>query len=153
SLVEKQGAKIKVKLSDDSLELEGDRFYWTQILFNLIENALKQNSSLAVKVKVSARLNDDETLSLSIADNGVGIPSADLPYIFNRFYRVEKHHSQGRIKGTGLGLSIVKRAVEAHHGDISAHSVPGVETRFDISVPLRQNQGDAKKLPAAARAS
>ena len=70
-----------------------------------------------------------------MADNGIGIPSADLPHIFRRFYRVEKHHSQQEIKGTGLGLSIVKRAVEAHGGTISVTSVPGRETKFLITLP------------------
>ena len=63
------------------------------------------------------------------------IPAADLPYIFKRFYRVEKHHSQSEIKGTGLGLSIVRRAIEAHGGEITVSSVPGQQTRFKISVP------------------
>jgi signal transduction histidine kinase len=75
-----------------------------------------------------------------VADNGIGIPSADLAHIFRRFYRVEKHHSQNEIKGTGLGLSIVKRAIEAHGGNISVTSTPGRETKFLITVP--------KELPA-----
>jgi two-component system phosphate regulon sensor histidine kinase PhoR len=66
----------------------------------------------------------------------VGIPSADLPHIFRRFYRVEKHHSQQEIKGTGLGLSIVKRAIEAHHGTVGVTSIPGKETKFLITLPL-----------------
>ena len=65
----------------------------------------------------------------------VGIPSADLPYIFKRFYRVDKHHTKSEIKGTGLGLSIVKRAVEAHGGEITATSIPGQRTCFTMVLP------------------
>jgi signal transduction histidine kinase len=75
-------------------------------------------------------------LVVSVCDNGIGIPAADLPFIFKRFYRVEKHHSQNQIKGTGLGLSIVKRAVEAHGGTITCESSPGIRTVFRMSLPL-----------------
>lgn len=136
SLIQKQKASVEVRVPDPDLTLEGDRFYWTQVLFNLVENALKQNSSTPVRILIEASLPEDGRLRLEVVDNGRGIPAADLPYIFKRFFRVEKHHSQEEIKGTGLGLSIVKRAVEAHHGTISASSTPGVETRFTISVPL-----------------
>ena len=74
-------------------------------------------------------------LRLEVIDDGIGIPAADLPFIFNRFYRVEKHHSQSQVKGTGLGLSIVKRAVEAHGGAITCESAPGIRTRFRIEFP------------------
>lgn len=140
SMINKQEATVDLKLENSKLEIEADRFYWTQLLFNLVENALKQNSTMPVKLAISTKINKDGDLVLKISDNGVGIPSADLPYIFNRFYRVEKHHSQERIKGTGLGLSIVKRAVEAHHGCISAESTPGVATTFTITTPINQNE-------------
>ena len=141
-LIKSQDAKVSSKIDPQSLLFEGDRFYWTQVIFNLVENALKQNSAIAVKVKIAATKTEDDWLQLDIIDNGVGIPSNDIPYIFKRFFRVEKHHSQGEIKGTGLGLSIVKRAVEAHGGEIIATSTPGVETRFSIKAPLFQPEQD-----------
>ena len=122
-------------MKPDHLMITGDRFYWTQILFNLVENALKQNVSSAIKMTVIAEVHDGE-VSISICDDGVGIPAADLPYIFKRFYRVEKHHSQSEIKGTGLGLSIVHRAIEAHGGTITASSIPGQKTCFVILLPV-----------------
>ena len=137
-LIQQQNASITVKVSDSALSLEADRFYWTQLLFNLIENALKQNSAIAVSVEIKAACNEANELLLSVSDNGIGIPASDLPYIFKRFFRVEKHHGQAEIKGTGLGLSIVKRAVEAHGGEITASSTPGVATSFSIRVPLHQ---------------
>lgn len=139
SVIRSQNAEVEVVTPDPDVILNGDRFYWTQVLFNLVENALKQNPHFGVKIQIGC-VEAGDNLHIWISDNGIGIPSADLPHIFRRFFRVEKHHSQNEIKGTGLGLSIVKRAIEAHHGSISVSSVPGRETRFSITVP--------KALPA-----
>lgn len=134
SVIQNQKAIVSVNMKRDNLIIEGDRFYWTQVLFNLIENALKQNSQKDLKIEVGFE-EADKSVLIWVSDNGVGIPSADLPHIFRRFYRVEKHHSQMEIKGTGLGLSIVKRAVEAHHGTITVSSTPGRETKFLMTIP------------------
>jgi two-component system phosphate regulon sensor histidine kinase PhoR len=134
SVIRNQNAAIVVTMSDKTLTLQGDRFYWTQVLFNLVENALKQNPHPGLKVEIGCE-NAADCHRIWISDNGIGIPSADLPHIFRRFYRVEKHHSQREIKGTGLGLSIVKRAIEAHGGIITVTSVPGRETKFLITLP------------------
>jgi two-component system phosphate regulon sensor histidine kinase PhoR len=133
--IDKQSVEIQVSAKPEGLTITGDRFYWTQILFNLVENALKQNVNGAIKISLLAERHEEE-VRISICDDGVGIPAADLPYIFRRFYRVEKHHSQTEIKGTGLGLSIVRRAIEAHGGQISASSIPGQNTCFMILLPL-----------------
>lgn len=135
-MIDETGTKVELDLGEKSLAFEGDRFYWTQIIFNLVENAIKQNPQSSLTLKIGARAEENE-LHLWIADDGVGIPSSHLPFIFKRFYRVETHHSK-EIRGTGLGLSIVKRGIEAHGGTIEASSTPGVETRFDIKVPLEQ---------------
>ncbi len=134
SVIQNQQALVNVNLQHDKLIMHGDRFYWTQVLFNLIENALKQNPYKDLKIEVGAE-ETDKCVRIWVSDNGVGIPSADLSHIFRRFYRVEKHHSQMEIKGTGLGLSIVKRAIEAHHGTISVSSTPGRETKFLMTIP------------------
>lgn len=134
ALIRNQEARVVLELDDESTQIHGDRFYWTQALFNLVENALKQNPRPGLTVRVGCRL-EGEHQQIWIADDGVGIPSADLPFIFRRFYRVDKQHSQNEIKGTGLGLSIVKRAIEAHQGCITASSTPGSETKFLITVP------------------
>ena len=137
-MINRQGAVVDIDVIPDDLSMRGDRFYWTQILFNLVENALKQNPDSPLEVIVRAEQGDGG-VQISVCDNGVGIPADDLPYIFKRFYRVEKHHSQSDIKGTGLGLSIVRRAVEAHGGEINATSVPGLETCFHITIPDKQS--------------
>ncbi|MDH4445623.1 MAG: ATP-binding protein [Akkermansiaceae bacterium] len=140
SVVRNQNAVIHIAMPDLDLVLHGDRFYWTQVLFNLVENALKQNPRDGLHVIVGCE-SIGEKIHIWVSDDGVGIPSADLPHIFRRFFRVEKHHSQQEIKGTGLGLSIVKRAVEAHGGQIGVTSVPGSETKFLISIPTAQPAG------------
>ena len=135
-LIEEQKAKVKIDADERAdWPLFGDRYYWDQIFFNLIENSLKQNQT-ASKLVVTVKLREVEgEYHLSVCDNGVGVPSSDLPLIFKRFYRVEKHHAR-TVKGTGLGLSIVKRAVESHQGSIKVESRPGVLTCFQITVPV-----------------
>jgi two-component system, OmpR family, phosphate regulon sensor histidine kinase PhoR len=134
-IVEAHHAKITIKASaDSSWVVCGDRFYWDQIFFNLIENALKQNPTPGLHITISFRSENGRHF-IEIADDGIGIPAVDIPLVFKRFYRVQKHHARNQIKGTGLGLSIVKRAVEAHHGRIEVESQPGVRTAFTISIP------------------
>ena len=136
-LVQKQQAKIITDFQPETLEVIGDPFYWEQVVFNIIENALKQNHDNPIEIDVDLSINqEDATFTLKITDNGKGIPSSHLPYIFNRFYRVQKHHSQNQVKGTGLGLSIVKHSIEAHGGSISATSTPGIQTTFTIVSPV-----------------
>lgn len=134
SIIRAHQAEVEIEMSDDEILVYGDHFYWTQILFNLVENALKQNPHPGLRVAIGCEVAEG-CLRIWVADNGTGIPSADVPHVFRRFYRVEKHHSQSKIKGTGLGLSIVKRAVEAHGGTITLSSIPGRETKFLIVVP------------------
>ena len=135
SVINQQQAKVSLKIADENLTLIGDRFYWNQVFFNLIENALKQNPSKPLELEIGSSSDQEGNIVLRVSDNGVGIPSTDLPFVFKRFYRVEKHHHQGKIKGTGLGLSIGKRAIEAHQGTVEATSVPGQNTTFTITLP------------------
>ena len=132
-MIEEKKASVIVSIPDSSQELAGDRFYWDQVFFNLIENALKENDREDFEVNVTVEATD-EGHRMCVRDNGVGIPRSHLPYVFKRFYRVAKHRGT-EIKGTGLGLSIVKRAVEAHGGKIEVTSRPGIETVFTILLP------------------
>ncbi len=101
-----------------------------------MENALKQNTEPGLSITVAAAKTQDACV-ITVTDTGVGIPAESIPFLFNRFYRVETHHSS-EIKGTGLGLSIVKRAVEAHDGTITVSSIPHRETVFTITIPLKR---------------
>ena len=136
-MISKQKAVVDIDVIPEDLTIKADRFYWTQIIFNLVENALKQNPEEVLKVSIKAEQLDG-AVRMSVCDDGVGIPAEDLPYVFKRFFRVEKHHTQSDIKGTGLGLSIVRRAVEAHGGEIGASSIPGQETCFHITIPEKE---------------
>lgn len=133
-MIEAQQASVDNHIPTNTI-LRGDAFYWQQILFNLIENALKQNPNPGTKVELASKQSEGSLL-VQISDNGIGIPDADIPYIFDRFYRVQKHHSQNEIKGTGLGLSIVKRALAAQGATISVQSEPGIQTTFSITIAI-----------------
>ncbi len=132
-VVELRQPKITLDFPPDGGLLHGDRFYWDQVFSNLIENALKENPCTGLQLRISGEWNDQGCV-LCVSDNGIGIPSADLPFVFKRFYRCGKNRAH-ETKGTGLGLSIVKRAVEAHGGTIEVSSAPGMETKFVMSVP------------------
>lgn len=130
-LMMRQQATLHLDIEPQPLLMVGDKFYWSQILFNLMENALKNNPDHPIHLLVSAHAQSQGGFVICVQDDGVGIPADVLPFIFNRFFRAD---STGRIKGTGLGLSIVKHAVEAHGGTIRAESTPGVCTRFVINL-------------------
>ncbi len=132
SMVQRQQAQLRLHFSPEPFMLHGDRFYWSQILFNLMENALKNNPSPGLELEVSAERTPDGGSSICVSDNGIGISAEAIPFLFKRFFRAD---TTGRVKGTGLGLSIVKHAVELHGGSICAESQPGVRTSFRISLP------------------
>ncbi len=134
ALIEARQPVITLSFPDHGGLLNGDRFYWDQIFTNLIENALKENPRPGLHLTISGKWTEEECV-LSVADDGIGIPAEDVPFVFKRFFRCAKHHSQ-EIKGTGLGLSIVRRAVEAHGATIDLHSEPGVKTVFVMRVPV-----------------
>lgn len=127
-----QGATITLDITPQPFQMKGDAFYWSQVLFNLLENALKNNPGSGLHVQLTATTTEDGACRMEVVDDGVGIDAESLPFIFNRFYRADK---TGRIKGTGLGLAIVKHAVEAHGGSIRAESTPGRRTAFIITLP------------------
>jgi len=132
-MIEAKAASLTVEIPPGAESLEGDPLIWDQILFNLIENALKENDQRGLEIRVTKSDSQSES-TICVNDNGVGIPKASLPFIFKRFYRVDESHASEKT-GTGLGLSIVKRAIEAHGGTIEASSTPGQSTTFTIHVP------------------
>ncbi len=133
-LVEARQPVITMDFPEDGGLLHGDRFYWDQIFTNLIENALKENPRTGLRLKISGHWTRNECI-FTVEDDGVGISAEDVPFVFKRFYRCAKDHSQ-EIKGTGLGLCIVRHAVEAHGGSIEVESRPGVSTVFTMRLPL-----------------
>lgn len=119
-------------LADTPLvQADSDRI--TQVLLNLLDNARRHtstNGSISVGAKVK-----EKTLVVTISDTGVGISSADLPHIFERFYRADRSRT-GTTGGSGLGLAIVKAIITAHGGSIGAESTPGEGTSISFTLPL-----------------
>jgi len=117
----------------DDLYVQVDRTRLEQILSNLIENAVKFNRQGGL-VTITAE-QTDVTANVVVEDTGLGIPTADLPRVFERLYRGDKSRSN-RIEGTGLGLAIVKHLVQAHGGEISVTSELGRGSRFVFTLPI-----------------
>lgn len=111
-----------------------------QVLTNLLDNAFRhtQGGKQIIVHTGSCVLDGRHYLEIKIQDEGVGIPQADLPYIFERFYKADKARVRGESGGTGLGLAIVKNIVESHHGSISATSKLGEGTTFTLRLPVEK---------------
>jgi signal transduction histidine kinase len=114
--------------------ISGDPERLRDILRNLLENAFKY-SPQGGSVVISAQSGDQQTV-VTIRDRGVGIAEADLPYIFDRFYRAQDEQTKN-VGGSGLGLYIVHALVRAHGGTIDVHSDPGAGTTFTLRLPVR----------------
>ncbi len=110
----------------------GDKLRLRQVISNLLGNAIKYTPT-GGEIGATVQVKDSIAL-LSIEDNGIGIPPADLPYIFDKFYRVETKETAD-IHGTGLGLAICKSVVEKHGGRIWAESEPGKGSIFRVALP------------------
>ena len=100
---------------------------------NLVSNAFRYTPKDG-KITITANKNS-KFVELSVKDNGKGIEKDKLPFIFKRFYRVDKSRDR-RSGGAGLGLTITKRLVEAHGGKIIAQSTPGTGTTFKFTLPI-----------------
>jgi two-component system sensor histidine kinase SenX3 len=134
----------KIILSYDQTQdanILGDRDQLTMALHNLIENAINY-SPIDTKVSVSTSLLD-QIITISVTDQGIGIPEAETERIFERFYRVDPARSR-ETGGTGLGLSIVKHIVTKHGGEISVWSAENVGSTFSIRLPIQTPKGDEK---------
>jgi two-component system phosphate regulon sensor histidine kinase PhoR len=121
---------------DQDLECLVDEEAFVQILDNLVDNAVKYTPEHGV-INVQWGL-ENKYVIIQVLDNGIGIPEADLPRIFERFYRVDKARSR-EVGGTGLGLSIVKHLVQAMKGSISANSQVGKGTTFTVRLPYAKD--------------
>jgi len=120
--------------ADQDIYLFCDRAQIVNALTNLLENAVKYSDSKQV-VTITAALEDShQIVNIEIIDEGIGIPTADLERIFERFYRVDKARSRST-GGTGLGLSIVRHVAEAHGGTVRVESQEGEGSRFTLSIP------------------
>jgi signal transduction histidine kinase len=140
--------KIKLKAGEKNLSLQtkinsnipliyGDGLRTEQVLLNLLENAVRYTEKGSIVVELD---QNSSFINIAVEDTGMGIPEDEIPYIFDRFYRVEKSRSR-QYGGTGLGLPIAKKLVELQGGELKVFSKLGHGTRFEIRfVPEHQEE-------------
>ncbi len=133
---ENEGGKIHFNLATDDLYINADELHLTNVITNLIDNAIKYKKE-APKITIQTGQNTDKVF-FSIEDNGIGISKNDQQRIFDRFYRVESGNVHN-IKGFGLGLSYVKKIIDIYKGNIEIKSKLRHGTCFTIYLPKSDN--------------
>lgn len=138
ALMQLEAEKKKIVLRFEKQEtlagVVADPLHFRQILLNLVSNGIKYNregGELLVRMFLSV---DRRALYCEVLDTGIGIPQADLPHLFESFYRVKREGAPVE-EGTGLGLNLVKRLVESHGGRVTVESHEGVGSLFSFSIP------------------
>ena len=127
--------ELSMEAPSDLPGMELDRMRMSQALGNVVSNAISCTEA-GGSVLLRAWLECEEVLAISVIDDGIGIDAADLPYVFDRFYRTDQSRNR-RIGGTGLGLAITRAVVEAHGGTITvASGGPGQGATVNIRLPL-----------------
>jgi len=131
--VENQNGKIEKSLNAFNSKVFVDEVHFTNIIFNLLDNAIKYSLEQPIIEIFTENVNN--SLKISVKDHGIGIKKKEQKKVFEQFYRV---HTGNRhdVKGFGLGLNYVKKMVEEHEGIISLKSEYKKGTRFDIILPL-----------------
>jgi signal transduction histidine kinase len=135
---------VQADLSEDQCFVEADKSQIAQVLRNLIDNAIKFSPEGAPLFVLTA--SDKNKVTVSVRDSGCGISEADIPYIFDRFYKAEKAHTPKSHTGTGLGLSIVKHIIDLHKQSITVESKPGEGTAFTFTLKKAVPQRNHKAL-------
>lgn len=134
-----KGGRVELRTGADLAHVRGDRIHLANVFYNLIDNAVKYCEREPVVV-ISTR-SDAKGITVTVQDNGIGIPRHEQKKIFERLYRVptgDRHN----VKGFGLGLSYVKAVVERHGGHIRVVSEPGSGSAFHITIPFEHGQRD-----------
>lgn len=133
--VVQNGGSIETKLDAVNSVVKADEMHFTNIVFNLMDNAVKyKRDDVALHLEVST-WNESGNLYIQISDNGIGIQKDNLKRIFDKFYRVHTGNTHN-VKGSGLGLAYVRKMVTLHRGKIKATSEFGKGTSFMITLPL-----------------
>ena len=133
--VEKNNGTLEAELNAQDPVIFVDEMHFTNVVFNLLDNAVKYKSpdrDIALKIRT---WNENGKLCISVEDNGLGIKKENLKKIFDKFYRVHTGNLHD-VKGFGLGLAYVKKIIADHKGSIRAESELNVGTKFIITIPL-----------------
>jgi two-component system phosphate regulon sensor histidine kinase PhoR len=126
-----KGVTLSAKVPEDLPVVLGDHDRLEQVVVNLLDNAIKytpEGGSVILRAT-----SESGVIKVEVVDTGIGIPEADMPRIFERFYRVDKARSRD-LGGTGLGLAIVKHIMQGHNGTLNVESSPGVGSTFSFTL-------------------
>lgn len=132
-VIQEKGGSISCDLKADNPILKADKVHLTNIIYNLLDNAIKYAVEPPV-ISITTR-NTRKGIVISIQDNGIGISKEIQKNIFSKFYRVPTGNVHN-VKGCGLGLFYVKTITDAHHGFIKLESESGKGSRFDVYLPF-----------------
>ncbi len=138
---EAAGLEMNVETPPRNLDIQADANRLDQVLSNLVANAIRHTppgGSVTLKASPIA-----DGVQISVADTGSGIPAADLPFIFDRFWRGDRARERNTGTGSGLGLAIARQLVRAHNGTIAVESVEGDGTTFTIMLPGGTTDGQS----------
>lgn len=130
----RSGLELEIALDEEIGSIETDPRLWETILLNLTANAVKYTMVGSVGVTVA---RENQEIVIRVVDTGIGIPTEDLPKVFDRFHRVQGRAARS-IEGTGLGLSLVHDAVRSLGGQVSVTSPPGAGTTFEVRLPISE---------------
>lgn len=135
----KKKISIDLVLTGNRLLVEADMSKIQQVLYNLMDNAIKfSNYDSSIKIETTLKHNK---VFVSVKDNGIGIPKDSLKFIWDRFYKTDLSRGKDK-KGTGLGLSIAKEIIKAHNENINVISTEGVGTEFIFSLPVYDDEDE-----------
>jgi two-component system phosphate regulon sensor histidine kinase PhoR len=134
--VKSKNGTLKADISEEDLIVKGDEVHITNVIFNLLDNAVKYSNEIP-EIEVSTKKIKDYIV-ISVHDNGIGIPKEHQTQIFDRFFRVPTGNVHN-VKGFGLGLSYVKKIVDSHDGKITVESALNKGTKFSILLPQINN--------------
>ena len=130
---------IELVLTGEQLSVHADMGKIQQVLYNLMDNAIKfSHSDSVIKIETTEKRNK---VFVSVKDSGIGIPKDSLKLIWDRFYKTDLSRGKDK-KGTGLGLSITREIIQAHNENINVISTEGVGTEFIFSLPLSEEDDD-----------
>lgn len=135
----KKKISVELILTGEELPVEADMGRIQQVLYNLLDNAIKfSHQDSAIKIETTEK---HQKVFVSVKDSGIGIPKESLKMIWDRFYKTDLSRGKDK-KGTGLGLSITKEIIHAHNENINVISTEGVGTEFIFSLPLVDDEED-----------
>ncbi len=134
-LAKNKNIQIISNIKDQRFQVDKNGLVEAIVIF--LDNAIKYSPPNTV-VKINSQKTDHQ-IKIDISDQGIGIEKADLPHLFDRFYRADKSRSKGDISGFGLGLSIAKQIIDKHQGDIEVKSKAGEGTTFSITLPIKHS--------------